>query len=73
MDFHPKTFVNSPKFANGTSERKILSAIDAGGMGEVYRARDTRLDRIVATNVWTARPSRREPEAIPIFWIGRMT
>jgi serine/threonine protein kinase len=27
---------------------EVLSAIGAGGMGEVYRARDTRLDRIIA-------------------------
>jgi Tol biopolymer transport system component len=41
----------SVKAGTRLGPHEILSAIGAGGMGEVYKARDTRLDRIVAIKV----------------------
>jgi serine/threonine protein kinase len=52
----PGTAATAPRLTTGTrlGPYEVISFVGAGGMGEVYRARDMRLERVVAVKVLPA-------------------
>jgi serine/threonine protein kinase len=58
---HPQNTAMHPLLAHGSwlGPYEIISLLGAGGMGEVYLARDTRLDRTVAIKICRVRFTER--------------